>query len=331
MYSYITDPITKASHLIHSSGGKNVLKTYLKQQKGSVEYKSNKKAFKALKGKLKSIESLHNKCGIIFNKKTLNNSKSKNTHKYDIVVFSADYDGCWDILFGPIKRLLIQNKKRPKSYLYARDKLVSNIEAFLEKSPEHMLMVSSARQSIAMDEHNRVIHSNIHRDMGVQYKESEGYCLRDFTNLCDGNKWTLLRFLYPDISKASYSKVASNILLDIESRKKGNLENKNLVWNNPDLFTHKKRIGKSEILFSQIKILHILYPKKKILIVFYDDDNSGLMFDDMLIKLKNKKIPANITVKLYRYNWFNILHKGDHLTEIKVTSTENTVLFKKFI
>ena len=58
MYSYITDPITKASHLIHSSGGKNVLKTYLKQQKGSAEYKSNKKAFKAMKGKLKSIESL---------------------------------------------------------------------------------------------------------------------------------------------------------------------------------------------------------------------------------------------------------------------------------
>ena len=311
MYSYIIDPITKTKHPIHSSGGKNILKIYLKQHKNSVEYKSNKIQFTALK----STQSIYDKCNIIFNKKTCK-SKSKK-HKYDIVVFSADYDGCWDILFGPVGRVLTIKNKNTKSYLDVRNKLVTNIEGFLEKASTHMLMVASARQSIVMDKYNRDIHSNIHSNMGVEYKDCEGYCLKDFTTLCDDNNWTLLRFLYPDISKATYSKVASNILLDIESRKKGDLENNKLVWNNPELFTGKRIISKNEILFSQINILKLLYPKKKILMVFYDDDSSGLMFNSMRNKLKKKKLPSNFTVKLYRFNWFNMLKDNDELTEIK--------------
>jgi len=314
MYTHIVDPITKSRQTIHSRGGKNILKTYLKHQKDGTQSKSNKKSLKALKSVYKSTRSSLDTEGIIFNKITYDSSGGKKKFKYDIVVFSADYDGCWDILFGPIKRLL---NKRVKSYLYAQDKLVSNIKDFLEMAPKHILMVGSARQSIEMDKYNREIHCDQHKKLGIHYKKHEGYCLRDFTTICDDNKWTLLRFLYPDISKATYSKVANNILLDIESRKKGNLENKNLVWSNPSLFTGKKLISKSEIIFSQINILNILYPKKKILLVFYDDDSSGTMFNGLIIKLKKKKIPSNITIKLYRFNWFNILNKGDELTEIK--------------
>ena len=332
MYTHIIDPQENISHSIYSNQGKYILKTYLKRisgnktlkntpiihKKSSTQIKSlSFKKTSVIKKSLKSIQK-DKDYNIIFNTIESSNYYGNSTQsKYDIVVFSADYDGCWDILFNPIKRLLINNKKYGRlNYLYARNKLVFNIKGFLKRSNKHILLVGSARQSVEMDKHNRNIHSGLHKEMGILYKKHEGYCLKDFTTLSKDNKWTLLRFLYPDISKASYLNVAKNLLLDINDRKRGNLNNKNLVWSNPKLFTKKKLISKKEIILSQIKILNILYPKKKILFIFYDDDNSGTLFNSLLIKLKEKKTPSNITIKLYRFNWFNILNNGDDLTEI---------------
>ena len=257
--------------------------------------------------------------------------KEKKHLPYDIVVYSADYDGCWDILFAPVRRLLIKNNNnRSNKYSYIRNKLVNNIKFFFNKSRKHILMVGSARQSIEMDQYNRNIHKSQHKKMGIRYKKNEGYCLRDFNNISSLNKWTLLRFLYPDISKSTYSKVAENMARDIEAQKGGDMTNKNIVWTNPSICPGKKLIKKSEIIFSQINILNILYPKKKILYLFYDDDSSGNIFNEITTKLKKKKIPSNITIKLYRFNWFNILNKSDELTEIKYTILKNPIL-NKFI
>ena len=316
MYSHIIDPISKSSNSISSSKGKSVLKKYLKYLKHNSGISKKKKGLFKKTNKKEDIDR-----GIVFNNIIYDTQITTSTNKkskYDIVVFSADYDGCWDILFGPIRRVLIKNTvKGKKDYLYVRNKLVFNIKDFLKRGKEYMLLVGSARQSVEMDNYNREIHLGLHAKSGIRYKHHEGYCFRDFRNLCCHNNWTLLRFLYPDISKSSYMKVAENILLDMENCNNGIDNNNNLVWCNPKLFSEKKLISKSEIIISQINILNILYPKKKILFVFYDDDNKGTIFNEILLKLKNKKLPSNITIKLYRYNWFNILNNNDDIIEIK--------------
>ena len=243
--------------------------------------------------------------------------------KYDMTVYSADYDGCWDILFGPIRRLIEKNiNNGHKRYTDTRIKLENNIRFFYKQASKSLLMVGSARQSINMDEYNRNIHCDLHKKMGIKYKKNEGYCLQDFTRLCKINNWDLLRFLYPDISKASYGNIAKNIHNDIINIKKGDYINPKLVWNNPEIYKKRKTINKSEIISSQINILKTLYPKKKIIYIFYDDDSSDCMFSNIISKLKKIKIPSNIKIKLYRYNWYNIIYNKGDITEIKYNLKE---------
>lgn len=197
-------------------------------------------------------------------------------------IISADYDGCWDILFSGIQRYIeaAGAKKHIKSLIKP---LEEKIESIINSHSSIELFVGSARQSISVDCINRDLSQK--EKFPFTYAKDENLCLKDYPTFAQQRGWTLNKLLLAD---------------------KDNKVPPGSSWSNPSLSCKTIRNGlelKVALLQAQIDHVSSKY-KEQIDFYFFDDRKDILDYLMRSHKEKKLKIPATVKFHFVQYDWF---------------------------
>lgn len=130
------------------------------------------------------------------NQSKMSDTMSSAAHKPRTVVLSLDYDGCMDVLFkGAHLRLSRRNMTAELKALEAvRTYILSKFSELTKGASRVVLMVGSNRQSIRIDQHNRML---LEREVG-EVPSDVGSVRVDFSNLASSMGWELNKALLAD-------------------------------------------------------------------------------------------------------------------------------------
>lgn len=224
-------------------------------------------------------------------------NESKNTNK-NIAIISADYDGCFDILFGHIEMYFhsfetgSSESARDVNDLLVNSRAILNekIEDIESKHSSIILTVGSARQSIYADQQTKYTNQK-----NLNYKTKDtGLCHRDYEKLVSEKNWTLNTFLLADIHNGSHG-ISSGY-----------------SWVNSHSRLNRPVRSKVELLHYQLKDAkkYITHEGQKIDFYFFDDRDD--LLQDLLENISHLKIPNYINFHMIKYDWFEYANNGNN-------------------
>jgi len=103
-------------------------------------------------------------------------------------VISADYDGCWDIMFDDITELY-ENMRPMGSIDDKRKELTDQIEKIEEEHSKIVFIVGSSRQTPGKDAFVRNVMNRPRYKYGVRFTGQENLCFPNFAKLCKERGW----------------------------------------------------------------------------------------------------------------------------------------------
>jgi hypothetical protein len=208
----------------------------------------------------------------------------------NITIFSLDYDGCGDVLFdqlmsrwGHLKFYLLPYKEKLEEFLARKTKVGNAVE----------LYVGSNRQSNNLD---RLGHFN----------NQNGWCFKNYQELCKKNKWTFRRLLAADIENGVEIGSAMTPCSTLD-------------------YTLPLNGSKVTIIENQLRDVAINHPNDKVDFYFIDDDPPQ---DSLIKKLIHhfetnpnaKKLLRNVRLHIVRFDRSESIEKA--ITVVRVLSYE---------
>lgn len=121
-------------------------------------------------------------------------------------VISADFDGCWDILFSDMTPYYEANYP---GYDIEEDRkeLIDELEKIERKHDRVILLVGSSRQTPGEDKTIRNM-MNIRRPVRFDTRTNQNLCFHHFARLAEQRKWTFLdEIQFPDEYKLDKTKI----------------------------------------------------------------------------------------------------------------------------
>lgn len=228
------------------------------------------------------------------------------------VVISADYDGCWDIIFPYIRRLFTVSGST--GYDRAVAGLYQVINTILGEHRSATLMVGSARQSNSTDSSSRM---HMSRRNNFNYNGKEGLCFHDYTEFVNHPPPQLNTRVRWGLDK---------LLLADSDTNEGTLR---FPVDSPQAWTHdlplrdRRDPGGPEIKLAIIR-LQLQQVKairdQRIASQLTSLDTDFYFIDDRLdilaslhLKIQSGDIvvPDGINLHLVRYDWFGVLNPDD--------------------
>lgn len=215
-----------------------------------------------------------------------------------IAIISADYDGCFDILFDHIEIYFHSGETgsaenaRDVNDLLVNSRAILNekIEDIESKHSSIILTVGSARQSIYADQQTKYTNQK-----NLNYKtEDTGLCHRDYEKLVSVKNWTLNNFLLADIHNAHHG-ISSGY-----------------SWYNSNSRLKRQVHSKVELLHYQLKDAkkYITQDGQKIDFYFFDDRDD--LLQDLLENISRLRIPDYINFHMIKYDWFEYAKNGNN-------------------
>lgn len=230
-------------------------------------------------------------------KKARLDSIERHVDRRPLAVISADYDGCWDILFPAMEKYITaagaaSQLERLRAPLLAKIAQIEEIHSHVE------LYVGSARQSKSLDEENKIRSQIRNRMVFGQY---ECLCLEDYPKLAHKRGWKIKKLLLADVD--------CHVPFGTS-------------WNDPRLRMTARSDEKTKEDLLQHQVFQVArdYPLESGIAVdfYFFDDRSKDILPRVLSCLKEGKlrVPKNIRFHVIKYDWMDIYEEKKGYKEL---------------